>query len=303
MPSIKELEAFVATVEAGSFEGAARRLNATAPAISKRISELESELGVRLFDRSTRHCQITLRGRALIPFAQRVLGEIGEIRRVVADRSSLAGHIRLGVPETIAFTQLVEVLRKASDDLPKLVIDVEIGVSTDLIRRVATRELDIACVVGPVLEPDLVSEPFWEVPLSWIARGQPWSEKPLTIEELAERTLLLPVGGRHIPTIEGWFKSRGLRAEHIIICNSLSTALKMTAIGMGISLMPIECARQELDAGIISPVPVRIKLPSNVFVTTYPSGQLEPALHAFIDILRELAATLKADGPGIKSPA
>jgi DNA-binding transcriptional LysR family regulator len=296
MPSIKELEAFVATAEAGSFEAAARRLNATAPAIAKRIGELESDLGVRLFARSTRHCQITLRGRALIPFAQRVLGEIGEIQRVVADRSSLAGHIRFGVPETVAFTQVGQILRRASNDLPKIVIDIEIGVSTDLIRRVAVRELDIACVVGPVLEPNLVSEPFWDVPLAWVGRGPPDSEKPLTIEELAERTLLLPAGGRHIPTIEGWFKSRRLRPKHVIVCNSLSTALKMAAIGLGISLMPIECARHELDAGVITAVPVRIKLPTNMFVMTYPSGRLEPALDAFTGILRELSATLKAGG-------
>jgi len=111
MPSVKEIEAFVAVVEAGSFEGAARRLNATPPAISKRISELESELGVRLFERSTRHCLITIRGRALVPFARRVLSDIGEIRRTVGDRSSLTGHIRLGVPETIAYTQLPEILQ------------------------------------------------------------------------------------------------------------------------------------------------------------------------------------------------
>ena len=117
MPSVKELEAFIAVVEAGSFQGAARRLNATPPAISKRISELESELGVRLFERSTRSCRITSRGRALVPFAQRVLGDIGEIRRTIGERSSLSGHVRLGVVETIAFTQLPEVLRKVSADL------------------------------------------------------------------------------------------------------------------------------------------------------------------------------------------
>ena len=90
MPSVKELEAFVAVVEAGSFEAAARRLNATPPAVSKRISELESELGVRLFERSTRRCHITPRGRTLVQFAQRVLGDIGEIQRTVGERSSLA---------------------------------------------------------------------------------------------------------------------------------------------------------------------------------------------------------------------
>jgi DNA-binding transcriptional LysR family regulator len=292
MPSVKELEAFVAVVEAGSFEAAARRLNATPPAVSKRISELESDLGVRLFERSTRRCHITPRGRTLVPFAQRVLVDIGEIRRTVGERSSLAGHIRLGVPETIAYTQLPEIMRKASADLPQLTVDVEIGVSVDLISKVRTHELDIACVVGPVLDQDLVSEPFWEVPLSWITAGPTWTEKPLTIDALAQRTILLPTRGRHIPTIEGWFKSRGLRAKSIITCNSLTTAVKMTVIGMGISLVPIECARQELDAHILTQVPVEIELPSNSFATTYPVGQVEPALDAFINVMRELAVTL-----------
>jgi DNA-binding transcriptional LysR family regulator len=186
MPSVKELEAFVAVVEAGSFEAAARRLNATPPAVSKRISELETELGVRLFERSTRRCHITPRGRTLVAFAQRVLGDIGEIRRTVGERSSLTGSIRIGVPETIAYTQLPEIMRKASADLPQLTVEVEIGVSVDLISKVRTHELDIACVVGPVLDQDLVSEPFWEVPVSWISAGRTWTEEPLTIEALSQ---------------------------------------------------------------------------------------------------------------------
>jgi DNA-binding transcriptional LysR family regulator len=306
MPSVKELEAFVAVVEAGSFEAAARRLNATPPAVSKRISELETELGVRLFERSTRRCHITPRGRTLVAFAQRVLGDIGEIRRTVGERSSLTGSIRIGVPETIAYTQLPEIMRKASADLPQLTVEVEIGVSVDLISKVRTHELDIACVVGPVLDQDLVSEPFWEVPVSWISAGRTWTEEPLTIEALAQRTILLQNRGRHIPTIEGWFKSRGLRAKRIIACNSLTTAVKMTAIGMGMSLVPIECARQELDAGIVTRVPVQVQLPSNSFVTTYPVGQVEPPLDAVINVMRELAATLLTrgrPGPSIKPAA
>jgi DNA-binding transcriptional LysR family regulator len=292
MPSIKELEAFVAVLEAGSFEGAARRLNATPPAVSKRISELESELGVRLFERSTRRCHITARGRALAPFARRVLGDIGEIQRTVGARSSLAGRIRMGVPEIIAYTQLPGILRKVSADLPHLTVEVEIGASVDLVPRVRTRALDIACVVGPVLEHDLVSEPFWEVPMSWIAPGPKWTEKPLTIDELAQQTILLPARARHIPVIEGWFKSRGLRAKQIIICNGQSTVVKMTAIGMGMGLVPVECARLELDARVVTLVPVHVQLPTNSYVTIYPIGQVEPALGAIIDVMRELAATL-----------
>ena len=240
----KELEAFAAVAEAGSFEGAGRRLNATAPAVSKRISELESELGIRLFERSTRRCQITLRARALLQIAQRVLSDIIEIHRTVGERSSLTGHIRLGVSETIAYTQLPVILRKVSADLPQLAVEVEIGTSIDLMRKVRANELDIACVAGPVLNPRLVSEPFWEVPLSWIAAAPISTEKPLTIEELAEQTILLPTGGRHIPVIEGWFKSKGLRPKRIITCNSQTTAIKMTATGVGLRIAHSETRKE-----------------------------------------------------------
>ena len=292
MPSVKELEAFAAVAEAGSIEGAGRRLNATAPAVSKRISELESELGIRLFERSTRRCQVTLRGRALLQIAQRILSDIVEIHRTVGERSSLTGHIRLGVSEAVAYTQLPVILRKVSADLPQLAVEVEIGTSIDLMRKVRAHELDVACVAGPVLNPRLVSEPFWGVPLSWIAAAPISTENPLTIEALAQQTLLLPTGGRHIPVIEGWFKSRGLRPKRIITCNSQTTAIKMTAIGFGMSLVPIECARQELDAGVVTPIPVEVQLPPNLYVTIYPVGQLEPALDALVNIIRELAATL-----------
>jgi DNA-binding transcriptional LysR family regulator len=292
MPSIKELETFMAVLDTGSFEGAARRLNATPPAVSKRISELESELGVRLFERTTRSCHITVRGRALVPFAQRVLSDIGSIQRTVGALSSLPGRIRLGVPEIMSYTQLPEILRKVSANLPRLIVEVVIGASGDLLPMVRTRALDIACVAGPVLEQGLVSEPFWKVPMSWIARGPKWTEKPLTIDELAQQTILLPATSRHIPAIEGWFKIRGLRAKNIIICNGQAAVVKLTAIGVGMGFVPVECARLELETRVVTQVPVQVQLPTNLYVTIYPAGQVEPAVGAIIDVMREHAATL-----------
>lgn len=294
MPSVKEIEAFMALVEAGSVQAAARRLNATPPAISKRIIELESELGVRLFDRSTRSCHITPRGRALVPFAQRVLGELREIQRTIGQRSSLAGHLRLGVVETIALTQLTNVLQLFAAELPELSVDIEVGATTELVRKVRTRELDLACVVAPVLEGDLASEPFWEMKMSWIAPAGMPLPQPLTVEALAQRPILLQKGSRHVPVIEGWFKRRDLRPTQMVMCNSVAIAIKMTAAGLGLSLVPIECARKELDDGDVTPLDVQVKLPANSFVTTYHSGPVEPALDSAIGIMRGIAAMLSA---------
>lgn len=295
MPSVRELQAFVAVVEAGSFQGAARRLNTTPPAISKRISEMEFELGIRLFERSTRQCHITTRGRALLPYAHRILGDISDLRHVAGQRASLVGHVRLGVTETIAFSQLQPILSRLARAFPQLTAEIEVGFTPDLVRKVRTRQLDIACVVAPVIEHGLASEPFWEVRMSWIGPPSRRIKTPLSIEALADEPIVLQAGSRHIPVVEGWFKAHRIRPKHVITCNSLAAALKMTAAGLGLSLVPIECARRELNERIVTFVPVDVELPANSFVTLYPVGQLEPALDAVIEIMRDLAGEL-ADG-------
>jgi DNA-binding transcriptional LysR family regulator len=62
-------------------------------------------------------------------------------------------------------------------------------------------------------------------------------------------------------------------------------------MGVGLSLVPIECARQELDARLVTLVPVQVRLPTNACVMTYPVGQIEPVLAAFINVMRVLAST------------
>jgi DNA-binding transcriptional LysR family regulator len=128
--------------------------------------------------------------------------------------------------------------------------------------------------------------------MSWIAPGPKWTEKPITIDELAQQTILLPTTSRHIPAIEGWFKRWGVRAKRIIICNGQATVVKLTAIGVGMGFVPVECARLELETRVVTLVPVEVQLPTNLYVTVYPAGQVDPALSAFIDVMREHAATL-----------
>jgi len=70
--------------------------------------------------------------------------------------------------------------------------------------------------------------------------------------------------------------------------------VKLTAIGVGMGFVPVECARLELETRVVTlvPVEVQVQLPTNLYVTVYPAGQVEPALGAFIDVMREHAATL-----------
>jgi len=82
---IQNLSAFIAVNQHGSFSRAAEQLFITQPAVSKRISALESALNTRLFDRIGKTVQLTSAGHALLPSAQRILAELEESKRAISN--------------------------------------------------------------------------------------------------------------------------------------------------------------------------------------------------------------------------
>jgi DNA-binding transcriptional LysR family regulator len=117
-----------------------------------------------------------------------------------------------------------------------------------------------------------------------------------TVFEIGDSGFVFFAGTQGKPNCHGQSNSKGVRAKQIIICNSQSTVVKMTAHGMGMGFVPVECVRPELEARVLTLVPVRLQLPTNLYVTIYPVGEVEPALSVIIDVMRELAATLMAGG-------
>lgn len=97
----KGLEAFVATVEAGSFTAAAERLNLTNSAVGKTVSRLEARLNTRLFERTTRSLSLTDAGEAFYRTCVRVLDELQTAEQVLAaDKVEPFGRLRVDVPAT-----------------------------------------------------------------------------------------------------------------------------------------------------------------------------------------------------------
>src|SRR3954465_3832370 len=116
--NLVQLDTFLAVARAGSFHGAARELNSTQPAISTRIAQLEQTLGVRLFERTTRSCQLTPRGHSLVNHALRVFAATSDLKLGVGNRDVISGVVRIGVVDTIAMTTLPEIVRQTQTRLP-----------------------------------------------------------------------------------------------------------------------------------------------------------------------------------------
>src|SRR5215475_9899536 len=111
MVDLNSLVVFAKVVEANSFSEAARRLKMPISTVSRRVAELEDQLGVRLLERSTRSLRLTEVGAEILEYAQRSM-EIGDaVDSIVSNhQASVSGLLRLSAPPNIADSLLTPLL-------------------------------------------------------------------------------------------------------------------------------------------------------------------------------------------------
>ncbi|MGE8690549.1 MAG: LysR substrate-binding domain-containing protein [Achromobacter sp.] len=118
---LKGIEAFVCTVDAGSFTAAAERLNLTASAVGKSVARLEARLNSRLFERSTRRLALTDAGRAFYGTCVRVLAELQDAEAVLAaQRREPSGRLRVDLPATFGRLKALPLLLRFARQYPRL---------------------------------------------------------------------------------------------------------------------------------------------------------------------------------------
>jgi DNA-binding transcriptional LysR family regulator len=125
MTDLNSLMMFAKVVEANSFSEAARRLDMPISTVSRRIAELEGELGVRLLERSTRRLRLTEIGSELLEHAQRS-AELGEaVGDIVSNRrSNVSGALRLSAPPSISESFIVPLITAFQASYPNVRIEV-----------------------------------------------------------------------------------------------------------------------------------------------------------------------------------
>jgi len=153
MSRLAQFEAFVATVEAGSFTAAAKRVGVAKSAMSRRVAELEARLGVQLLIRTTRKLSLTDEGRALLARAKTLLADIEEMEADARSASAtLSGPIRLSVPLSYGLNRLAPALIGFMADHPSVALDIDMSDrKVDLVGE----GFDLAIRIGELPDSDL----------------------------------------------------------------------------------------------------------------------------------------------------
>jgi len=160
------LRAFVTVADCGGFHRAAERLNLTQSTISQQVKRLELEVNRPLFRRTTRSVALTDDGEMLLGDARRLL-QLEEAARHRLAAPRLSGTVRLGVVEEVAGGSLPPVLSRFAALHPGVKLEVQIGISAELIEQVNRGRLDVVFAKRPLGTSR--GRLVWREPLVWAA--------------------------------------------------------------------------------------------------------------------------------------
>lgn len=240
---IGTLKAFTAVAETGSFSQAAERLFLTQPAVSKRVGQLESELGDRLFDRIGRRVSLTEAGRVLLPRARRILIEVDDSLRALSNLNGEAsGVLRFATSHHIGLHRLPPALQRYSQSYPGVRLDLAFMDSEAACRAVEHGDIEFGIVTLPLTPiPNLETISVWPDPLSVvIGRTHPLAgRRRVTLTDLSRHPAILPAPNTFTRQIaERAFAQLDLDLDVILSTNYLETIKMLVSVGIGWSVLP-----------------------------------------------------------------
>jgi DNA-binding transcriptional LysR family regulator len=289
MPDLNDIAMFVQVVRSGSFAEAARRLGLPPNTVSRRIQQLETHLGTRLLQRSTRKLTLTSAGQ---DFHERCAGAVDSLleagQALMTGSSEPSGLVRVAAPaDFFDFFQMDWVTEFLAAH-PRVRLDF---VLSDAKADLIAEQIDVAFRGGPLLDSGYVgrqivapgSGGMVASPAYIAARGT-----PLTLQDLASHDCVIsahpsgyatwrlvgPNGEEEEVHVAGRFSGNTAQALH-----------RATVAGLGIALLPPVMAKLDVQSGVLVPVLPHYQPNSYGMNVLYPSRrQLPLAVSAFIEL-------------------
>jgi DNA-binding transcriptional LysR family regulator len=251
--TLRQLRAYAALIEGGTFAAAAERLGVTPPAISAQLRGLEGLVGAPLVSRSDGPPKPTAEGRELLDAMRQIDSLLGRaMHRVEALRAGHTGRVELGVVSTGKYfaPALVALTRKA---LPDIEIGMTVGNRAQITAAVADRAVDLAIMGRPPRLPPVEAHRLGEHPHLFIASpAHPLAQKAkLDPLELFEETILLREQGSGTRILaERFLDAAGEgRTFQSLEFDSNETIKQAVIAGLGIAFLSVHTIDAELETG------------------------------------------------------
>jgi LysR family hydrogen peroxide-inducible transcriptional activator len=251
--NIRDLRYLLALAEHENFGRAAKACGVSQPTLSVQIRKLEEQLGVALFERTSKGVAPTAACGDMIDHARAAVAEADAMLAVAYNlRDPLAGRFSLGIIPTLAPYLLPLVFAPLHEAMPGLEVEPWEDQTAVLLERLRAHQLDAALLATEVDEPDLATRPLFDEPfLAAVPPEHPLAGRDVIAEADLEPDILVLADGHCLRDQALAACGHGGALGGALRAASLSTLLHMVAAGYGTTLVPGLAAGAAQDVGIV----------------------------------------------------
>lgn len=256
MNQLEEMQTFIRIVEAGSITKAAGQMNTVKSAISRRLSELETRLGISLLTRTTRRQTLTESGEHFYRQCIRIIDDINEVESSIGiENKALTGRIKIAAPLSFGIAKLCPILKQFYDLYPDIIFDIDFN---DRQVDIIEEGFDLAIRIAHLTDSSLVARRLSTVKLIHCASPE-YIQKhglPLTPNDLMNGHSKL----HYHSAQDNWHfkdefgKRYSIKLPKSMTVNNGDFACQAVMSGWGIAYLPDFICSPALDAGTLTPI-------------------------------------------------
>ncbi|AYD66316.1 LysR family transcriptional regulator [Achromobacter sp. LC458] len=284
-----ELQLVVELARAGGMSAAARQLDVTPAAVSKRLAQIEARLGVRLFNRSTRRLSLTAEGEVYLESARRILGDIEDLDALIASRQDTPrGRLKVNAPLGFGRSYIAPAIAEFSRQYPDVMLQLQL---TDSPADFVQDAFDVAVRFGDLPDTRLIARKI--APNRRLVCASPAYLKahgvPLTPHDLTRHQCIVLRQNEDAYSL--WRFTKGRRSETVKVRGTLSSndgevTLTWGLAGLGILQRAEWDLARYLRSGRLVHVLEDYALPQADIYAVFPERHhLSAKVRVFVDFL------------------
>jgi len=284
--NLNDVRLFLRVVETNSFTAAAETLGIQKSTISRRIGQLEDDLGVRLLQRTTRKLKLTDEGQELFERCRPLIDELEQLPDLVsAHHSEPQGRLRITMPPEMGIFLMNDVISDFMRTYPKIQLELELSTRVvDLIEE----GIDLALRVGHLDDSSLIARKIASITGGLYASPEyiKTHGTPNSPGELSKHSCLGRLSNSLNWAFDNWNNGAPVTINARLKANNLMFMRDMAVQGLGIARLPRAFCRGEVERGDLIQVLGDYHLPGTEVHALYPSRRhLSPKVRLFIDHL------------------
>jgi DNA-binding transcriptional LysR family regulator len=287
--TIRQLQAFLEVADAASFTQAAKRMHIAQPALSQHVRDLESELGIRLFDRTTRRVELTEGGREFRSRAGKIVEDLDHATRYVhgyAERKR--GRVTIAAPPLLSATILPWAIADFRDTFPGIQVSLAELPSDQIVEQVRSGKVDCGLGTFRSGEPDITSKVLCSDSLAAFSLGtNPLSrQKRIVWHELENYPLIAMTRESNIRLLfELGCETSKAALNPTYEVSHVTTALAMVEARLGVAILPTYAAVAVRNSAVKATPLHKPRMERDIVLIARAGRSPSPGLQSFTQFL------------------